>query len=33
MYTGGEEGVIVVWHLETQKKTFISRLGASIKGI
>jgi len=24
MLTGGKEGVIALWHLETQKKSFIS---------
>ncbi|CDW77145.1 u3 snornp-associated protein nan1 [Stylonychia lemnae] len=29
----GNEGVIVQWHLETQNKTFISRIGNSIQSI
>ena len=33
LLSGGEEAVIVQWHLETQSKTFISRLGAAITSI
>jgi NET1-associated nuclear protein 1 (U3 small nucleolar RNA-associated protein 17) len=30
LLSGGEEAVVVQWHLETQAKNFISRLGNSI---
>jgi NET1-associated nuclear protein 1 (U3 small nucleolar RNA-associated protein 17) len=30
LISGGEEAVLVQWHLETQSKQFISRLGAPI---
>eukprot|EP00347_Sterkiella_histriomuscorum_P004204 403361349 len=33
LLSAGEEGVIVQWHLETQNKTFISRIGSSILNI
>jgi len=31
LLSGGEEAVLVQWHLETQNKQFISRLGAPVK--
>ena len=31
--SGGDEAVVVQWHLETQNKSFISRVGAPIVNI
>jgi WD40 repeat protein len=33
LLSAGEEAVIVQWHLETQNKSFISRLGTAITNI
>ncbi|KAJ1677080.1 NET1-associated nuclear protein 1, partial [Spiromyces aspiralis] len=33
MLSGGEEGVLVIWQLDTDKRTFISRLGADLMGV
>ncbi|BFZ63996.1 NET1-associated nuclear protein 1 [Saitoella coloradoensis] len=33
LLSGGAEGVLVFWQLETGKKTFLPRLGAAIRGV
>lgn len=33
LYTAGEEGVIVIWNLKTDKRSFLPRLNAEIKHI
>ncbi|KAJ1922353.1 NET1-associated nuclear protein 1 [Mycoemilia scoparia] len=33
MLSGGQEGVLVIWQLGTENRTFISRLGADIVGV
>jgi NET1-associated nuclear protein 1 (U3 small nucleolar RNA-associated protein 17) len=33
LLSGGSEGVVVQWNIETQAKTFISRMGHSIDAI
>lgn len=30
LYTAGEEGVIVMWHLRENKRDFLPRIGAKI---
>jgi hypothetical protein len=33
LYSGGEEGVVVLWHLKENKRDFLPRLGAQIVNI
>ncbi len=33
LFSGGEEGVLVMWHTQSHEKTFLPRLGASIASI
>ena len=33
LYSGGEEGVLVVWQTKTGKQTFVPRLGAALRHV
>ncbi len=33
LYSGGEEGVVVMWHLRENKRDFLPRIGSKIETI